>query len=95
MSKQLLSIALPLSDEGDYRVVRLRPGRPKFDLQGERCNDSDGCEISILLAERFAKYEQGQEDDHWRGMMENGLAFALIIALIAIGLWLVPSFLGA
>jgi hypothetical protein len=94
MSKQLLSIALPLPNEGDYSVVRFRPGRPKCDLQRERRNESDGCEIIFLLAERFGKYEQARENDNWRGMTENGLAFVMIIALITIGLWLVPSFLG-
>jgi hypothetical protein len=57
-------------------------------------DQSHNCEVSVLLAERFAKYDQDKEDDYRHWMLVNSLAFGLLIALIAVGVWLMVNIKG-
>jgi hypothetical protein len=75
----------------DHTVIRFRHRLPQT---GETAKSSavpkHAPNIVYLLS--LAKYESdGEEDDYRQRMLENGVAFAITIALIAAGVWLASN----
>jgi hypothetical protein len=75
----------------DHTVVRFRR---RYAGTGEPAKRSvvRSHEPNVVFLLSLAKYESdGEEDDYRRRMIENGLAFVVTLALIAMGVWLASN----
>ena len=84
--------AAPQPSDDDHRVVSFRPRRAEADGKARRREPIHDRDPNISLAEDLAKYERDDHDDDYRHrMIMNGVAVVVIVALIAIGIWLAAN----
>jgi hypothetical protein len=68
---------------------------PKLTGLRGRAGPCRGGDINVSSLLSLAKYEcDGQADEYQHGMIMNGLAFDVTVALIAAGVWLAADLRG-
>jgi hypothetical protein len=82
----------PQSGDDDHRILSFRPRRAKITRTTRRHEPSHDRDSSIALILNLAKFEvDNRAEDYRHRMIVNGLAFAALLALILIGVWLAAN----
>jgi hypothetical protein len=84
--------AIPQSDDDNHRILSFRPRHDKMNGTARRREPAHDHDPSISFILNLAKFEvDNREDDYRHRMIVNGLAFAVLLALILIGVWLAAN----
>jgi hypothetical protein len=75
----------------DHTVVRFRRRHARIDESPRPGGALQQHEPNIVFLLSLAKYESGEENDYRHRMIVNALAFAVTVALIAMGVWLASN----
>lgn len=88
--RRRLITAAPESNNHDSRVVSFRARHAKVKGAARSCEPAYDGDPGILLS--LAKFEHDDpKDDYRHRMTVNGVAFVVLLALIAIGVWLADN----
>ena len=88
--RRRLVAAAPQSNDHDSCVVSLGARHAKVKGVAGRCEPAFDGDPGVLLS--LTKFEHDdREDDYWHRMTVNGVAFVVLLALIAIGVWLADN----
>jgi hypothetical protein len=84
--------ATPQSGDDDHRILSFRPRRTEITGTARQRGSTHDRDPGISLILNLAKFEiPNREDDYRHRMIVNGLAFAVLLALILIGVWLAAN----